>query len=110
MPNGQKMLPNGQLSPAEALPLERGRLDPEREYITDEYAFEPTFRFEATGVGNHYWQTWSRPETAEEIFIAKASPEGGIITFSRPHHVFDPSNPSDLKEVPAPQEVDKWIS
>jgi uncharacterized protein YjbI with pentapeptide repeats len=110
MPNGQKVLANGKLLPAEPLLLKRGRIEPDREYVTDEYAFEPTFRFEAPRVGEYHWQTWSRPETAEEIFIAEISPAGSFITFSRPHHVFDPSNPSEPKEVPAPQEVDEWVS
>jgi hypothetical protein len=36
--------------------------------------------------------------------------KGGYLIFSKPRHVFDPSNPSEQKEVPAPENVDEWVS
>jgi hypothetical protein len=36
--------------------------------------------------------------------------KGGYLSFANPHHVFDPSNPSEQKEVPAPENVDEWVS
>jgi uncharacterized protein YjbI with pentapeptide repeats len=97
---------NGQKMPLEALPLEPGALQGGREYLTEEYAFEPTFRF---AISSWFWEA-SSPQTADELFIKKTWPERGYLTFTSPLHVFDPSNPSERKEVPAPENVDEWFS
>jgi hypothetical protein len=38
------------------------------------------------------------------------SPERGQLTFSNPSDVFDPSNPSEQKMVPAPENAHEWAS
>lgn len=107
-------IPTGQKTPLAALPAlplksGRERLEPRREYVvTDKYAFEPAFRFKLGS--SKFWHCWSQPDKAEEITLVKTVPEGGFLIFSRPRYVFDPSNPSELKEVPAPRDVDEWVS
>jgi hypothetical protein len=62
------------------------------------------------------WQVYSQkvsPETDEDealVFSIDPWPEGGQLTFTSPLHVFDPSNPSEPKEVPAPETADQWVS
>jgi uncharacterized protein YjbI with pentapeptide repeats len=103
---GGATMPNGQKLPREALPLESGSLEARREYVTDEYAFDPAFRFK---VGNWFWAV-SSSKMADVLLIEKTWPDRGFLTFASPLHVFDPSYPSERKEVPAPEKVDEWVS
>jgi uncharacterized protein YjbI with pentapeptide repeats len=115
MPTGQKIAPH------EARPLKPGfaGVDP-GEYVTDK-VFEPAFRFKGswavdTAQMSAPWQVYSQkvsPETDEDealVFSNNPWPEGGQLTFTRPLHVFDPSNPSEPKEVAAPENADEWVS
>jgi hypothetical protein len=47
-------------------------------------------------------------DTTDELFIV--GPEGGALSFTHPRYVYDPSNPSEPKEVPAPENADEWAS
>jgi uncharacterized protein YjbI with pentapeptide repeats len=48
------------------------------------------------------------PETTEQLSVG--GPDGGALIFTNPRHVYDPNNPSEPKEVPAPETVDEWAS
>ena len=56
-------------------------------------------------------QNWefAVPETTDEVFI-QTGPKGGQLLFTSPHHVFDPSNLSEPKELPAPDSATEWVS
>jgi WD domain, G-beta repeat len=73
-----------------------------QEHVTDE--FEPAFRFE---VGKD-WE-FAAPETTNELSLW-SRPEGGDLIFTNPRHVFDSSNLSELKELPAPDNAAEWVS
>jgi uncharacterized protein YjbI with pentapeptide repeats len=63
--------------------------------------FEPTLSVRLS-------EEWEIPnEVSNEIYLYG---KGGYLIFSKPRHVFDPSNPSEQKEVPAPENVDEWVS
>jgi hypothetical protein len=66
--------------------------------------FEPALSFSVSDDG---WQL-SNPETPDDLSLE--GPEGGQLTFASPRHVYDPSNPSEPKEVPAPKNTDEWVS
>ena len=83
-----------------ALP-ERGSL-PAGRYVTDE--FEPTFSFRV-GEG---WEV-AAPEMTDFLAVRTAL-EGGQLMFTNPRTVFDPSVPSEEREVPAPENADEWVS
>jgi hypothetical protein len=72
------------------------------EHVTDE--FEPAFRFEVSVD----WQ-FMAPETTNELWIG-TEPEGGQLIFTNPLHVFDPTNLSELKELPEPENTAEWVS
>jgi uncharacterized protein YjbI with pentapeptide repeats len=93
-------MPDGQKMPLEPELLKAGPIQP-REYLTAK--FEPAFRYEV-GEG------WDALDQERAHWLAIRNSERGQLTFTSPLHVFDPSNPSKLKEVPAPQGVDKWVS
>lgn len=80
---------------------ERGSI-PAGQYVTDE--FEPAFSFRV-GEG---WEA-AAPETTNLLAIT-TGPDGGQLVFTTPRMVFDPNNPSQEKEVPAPEGVDEWVS
>jgi uncharacterized protein YjbI with pentapeptide repeats len=73
------------------------------EYVAD--AFKPTVSFKI-GEGWHL----DAQETSDELSIE--GPEGGQLIFTMPRYVFDPdpSNPSELKKVSAPENADEWAS
>ena len=48
-------------------------------------------------------------ERPDMLFIEDPGDRAGL-TFTSPVHVFDPSNPSELKEVAAPDNADGWAS
>ncbi len=53
-------------------------------------------------------EEWESPnEVDNQIYLYG---KGGYLIFSKPRHVFDPSTPSEQKEVPAPENVDEWVS
>jgi len=52
-------------------------------------------------------EEWEINEVSNQIYLYG---KGGYLIFSKPRHVFDPSNPSEQKEVPAPENVDEWVS
>src|SRR5215213_30455 len=68
------------------------------------YKFEPVFYFE---VGED-WR-FARPETPDQVFI-DTGPEGGQLIFTNPRHAYDPSNLSELKELPEPENAAAWVS
>src|SRR5215208_6964983 len=68
------------------------------------YKFEPVFYFE---VGED-WR-FARPETPDQVFI-DTGPEGGQLIFTNPRHAYDPSNLSELKELPEPENAAAWAS
>jgi hypothetical protein len=94
-------MPDGQKMPLEPELLKPGPISP-GEYVTAK--FEPALRYE---VGEEEWAAVDQ-EMAHWLGIRPS--EDSELTFTSPLHVFDPSNPSEPKEVPAPQEVDKWVS
>jgi uncharacterized protein YjbI with pentapeptide repeats len=66
--------------------------------------FEPAVSFEV-GEG------WEFVETRGGVWaLITTGPKGGQLLFTNPSHVFDPSNPSERKKVPAPQNADEWVS
>jgi uncharacterized protein YjbI with pentapeptide repeats len=71
-------------------------------YATRE--FEPALSFNISDD----WRLAAAPETTDELSIE--SPEGGYLIFTSPSHVYDPSNPSEPKEVPAPKNTDEWVA
>jgi hypothetical protein len=73
-------------------------------YVTTE--FEPALSF---SLGNE----WGLNSQETPNLISLAGPErerGGLNFINPPLHVFDPSNPSEPKEVPAPENADEWVS
>jgi hypothetical protein len=76
-----------------------GTVLPER-YATRE--FEPALSLSLSGDG---WQLYS--ETPD--LLSFEGPDGGL-HFNSPLYVLDPSNPSEPKEVPAPENTDEWVS
>jgi hypothetical protein len=72
-------------------------------YVTTE--FEPALSFSLSDE----WELNS-PETPDLISFAGPERERGGLNFINPLHVFDPSNPSEPKEVPAPENADEWVS
>jgi hypothetical protein len=49
------------------------------------------------------------PESTNELYVW-TGPEGGQLIFTNPRHVFDPSNLSEPKELPEPENAAEWIS
>jgi hypothetical protein len=78
------------------------QFEPAFQYVTVE--FEPAFSFE---VG----QDWEfvAPETTHRVDVG-TGPKGSALIFTNPSHVYDPSNPSEPKELPAPQNAKEWLS
>jgi hypothetical protein len=66
--------------------------------------FKPTLSF-VIGEG---WRTWE-PETTNRVFIVR-EPGVGQLIFTAPLHDFDPSQPSQQEEVPAPNTTNGWVS
>jgi uncharacterized protein YjbI with pentapeptide repeats len=71
-------------------------------YATEE--FEPAMSF---SVSDGSWRLSSR-DTTDGLLIAES--EGGELAFTNPSRVLDPSNPSEPKEVPAPENTEEWAS
>jgi hypothetical protein len=67
--------------------------------------FEPALSF---SVSDGWRFHRSLVETTDLLPIE--GPERGQLFFISPRHVYDPSNPSELKEVPAPGNADEWAS
>ncbi len=67
--------------------------------------FEPAFAFSADwGIS-----TEGR-EKIDEVTIASEAGRYYELTFTNPSHVFAPSNPSEEKELPAPENAEEWVS
>jgi hypothetical protein len=67
--------------------------------------FDPSFRFEV-GKG---WESVP-PEMIDYVWL-KTGPKGGQLFFTNPlYYVFDPSNPSEPKDIPAPENAKEWVS
>jgi uncharacterized protein YjbI with pentapeptide repeats len=71
--------------------------------ITSE-EFEPALSFSVSDDG---WRL-AYPDTSDALFIADL--EGNELIFASPLRVLDPSNLSDPKEVPAPENAEEWAS
>jgi uncharacterized protein YjbI with pentapeptide repeats len=95
-------MPDGQKIPSQPQPVEWGRPIPAGEHTID--ALEPSFRLKV-GKG---WIA-SEPDTPPGL-IENPTPVAGEMLFASPLHVFDPSNPSEPKELPAPDNADEWAS
>jgi uncharacterized protein YjbI with pentapeptide repeats len=66
--------------------------------------FEPALSFSLS-------EEWEIDEAPNRIYIlGPPIGKGGALIFTNPLHVFDLSNPSEKKEVPAPENVDEWVS
>jgi hypothetical protein len=76
-----------------------------KDYVTDE--FEPAFRLE---FGEEGWAWKVSRQTADEVHMRYVPEFWGKIVFARRLHVFDPSNLSERKEVPAPETANEWVS
>jgi uncharacterized protein YjbI with pentapeptide repeats len=51
----------------------------------------------------------AQPVMTNKLLIK--GPDGGCLIFrASPQHVFDPSNPNEREEVPAPENADEWVS
>jgi len=72
-------------------------------YATSE--FDPALSF----THSDGWQTFAGSETPAAALFSDG-PEGGELNFTSPLHVFDPTNPSEPKELPAPENTDEWVS
>jgi hypothetical protein len=58
-------------------------------------------------VGKGWGEAW---ETTDSVEIS-TGPKGGKLRFTNPpYYVFDPSNLSEAKEVPAPENAKEWVS
>jgi uncharacterized protein YjbI with pentapeptide repeats len=75
------------------------------EYVTTE--FEPAFRLEFGKAG---WAWKGYGQTSDEVRMLYVPESWGQLIFASPVHVFDPSNLSESKEVPAPETVHEWVS
>jgi hypothetical protein len=85
------------------LPAGYGAQEHVTDVVTDE--FEPAFRFE---VGQD-WE-FGAPETTDQVFIWTGPKGDQQLLFTNPSHVYDPSNPSEAKELPAPDNAEEWVS
>jgi uncharacterized protein YjbI with pentapeptide repeats len=72
-------------------------------YVTTE--FEPALSFSLSDE----WKL-NLPEMPDLISFAGPERERGGLNFINPLYVFDPSNPSEPKEVPAPENAGEWVS
>jgi hypothetical protein len=84
----------------------RGTIMPDGTIYLGRYAdreFEPALSFSVSDA----WRL-SYPGLPDELSIE--GPEGGQLIFTNPRHVYDPSNPSEPKEVPAPENAEEWVS
>ena len=70
--------------------------------------FEPAVSFEV-GEG-WYIAKADDPLTLSYDHILVTGPKGGKLNFTNPGVVFDPSNPSEPKELPGPENADEWVS
>src|SRR5215207_3754330 len=68
--------------------------------------FDPAFQFEV-GTG------WNASRETPDSVAMGTGPKGGVISFTNPQYydyVFDPSNLSEAKGVPAPENAKEWLS
>jgi uncharacterized protein YjbI with pentapeptide repeats len=80
---------------------------PDGTVFSDRYAtseFEPALSFSLS----EEWQSAAAQERPDRISIS--GPELGELIFTNPRHVFDPSAPSEPKELPAPENASEWVS
>lgn len=80
---------------------EYGDLPPGK-YVTDE--FEPAFSFGVVGKG---WVVGGAEERG--VLDMRLGVEGPVISFANEQKVFDPSKPSDLIAVSAPEDMVAWL-
>jgi len=80
---------------------EYGDLPPGK-YVTDE--FEPDFSFGVIGKG---WVVGGAEERG--VLDMRLGVEGPVISFANEQKVFDPSKPSDLIAVSAPEDMVAWL-
>jgi uncharacterized protein YjbI with pentapeptide repeats len=77
-----------------------GAIMPDGSVSSDE--FEPALSFSLS-------EEWQIEEAPNWIHIYGPD-RGQFLWFTNPRYVFDPSNPSEPKEVPPPENVDEWVS
>ena len=75
---------------------------PPGKYVTDE--FEPDFSFGIVGKG---WVVGGAEERG--VLDMRLGVEGPVISFANEQKVFDPSKPSDLIAVSAPEDMVAWL-
>jgi WD40 repeat protein len=80
-------------------------LEPAFHYVTD--VFEPDLNFEASE--DWGFIGYQGPEIPDQIWI-QTGPNGGQLLFTSPSDVFDASNPSEQKKLPAPENAEEWVS
>jgi hypothetical protein len=54
------------------------------------------------------WE-FAAAEIPDQVFIW-TGPKGGQLLFTNPSHVYDPRNPSEPKELAAPENAEEWVS
>ena len=78
-------------------------------YVTDEFVESDesgsTLSF---NVGKGWERNVNNPASTGELYLK--GPEGGLLIFTSPLHVFEPTNPSELKEASAPENANEWVS
>jgi uncharacterized protein YjbI with pentapeptide repeats len=95
-------MPDGQKLPQEPEPPDWGETIPDGEYVIA--ALKPTFRLKV-GKG---WLAQRRKTLP--TFAENQQPDAGVLTFTNPLQVFDPSNLSEPKKVPGPENAEEWVS
>jgi len=106
--NGALGWTEGQLASADSL---EGATMPDGQlhagtYVTN--GFEPTLSFNIGTARHDGWKLQEEEMNDQQLLIEDS--EGSQIIFTSPLHVFDPINPKDPKQVPAPRNTDGWVS
>jgi uncharacterized protein YjbI with pentapeptide repeats len=96
-------MPDGQKLPQKPEPPDWGGTIPAGEYVIA--ALEPTFRLKV-GKGWLALKQKTLPTFAEN----QEPEDAGVLIFTNPLQVFDPSNLSEPKKVPGPENAEEWVS
>jgi len=88
----------------------RGATMPDGTVFSDRYAtseFEPAVSFEWVSAG---WDFAAELPVSSDFLFIEGPKVGLILLFTNPLHVFDPSNPSEPKELPEPENAKEWVA